>query len=353
MKTISKLSLLAALIFTARVAAESKKDFLAELKKTADDIESLWKDNECESIVVRKKGHPLASIACRGSYDATHRRNVLDTILRHGFQVKKESYKLKPRHGMYLYKTSRGNRSAYFKLFVREAEELWPRNPVEGKVAAVYVQNVRSSSDLVRWRTLGIPLTYGLTYGRGDTSDLIAQVAAYGDEVWLAMPLDDGTVEVADGAMLHIEDALDAEKLSEYLAGIDGSQAIKGLSPLYCSHFCKNVPALRALFTALREKNEDATPILLDTSAKSDSSFHETSIIMNFRSLKAHRARNACEALSAFKNLTSANAARIFVIDAGNEEAFDCLKRDIGRAGSEASIEFVKVSEMSASNPYR
>lgn len=193
-----------ACLLTGLLGADEKASVQDAMQEAITQLESLWGEGNCETIVVKKKGYPLASIACSGSYDNARRGKFLDTLFRNDFRLKSETYKLRPQNGMYLYKTVQAGRTVYFKLFVRNAQDLWPKNPVQGKQAAIYVQNVRSATDLVKWRTLGIPVTFGITFGRSDTQDLIGKVAAYGDEVWLAIPLEDDNTEIADGNLRHL-----------------------------------------------------------------------------------------------------------------------------------------------------
>ncbi|MFO1472513.1 MAG: divergent polysaccharide deacetylase family protein [Turneriella sp.] len=344
-----------AALLTGFLSADGQAAAQDALQDTIQQLESIWGEGLCETVVVKKKGHPLASIACSGSYDNARRGKFLDTLFRNDFKLKSETYKLRPQNGMYLYKTVQSGRTFYFKLFVRNAQDLWPRNPVQGKQAAIYVQNVRSQADLVKWRTLGIPVTFGITFGRSDTQDLLAKLAAYGDEVWLAIPLEDDNVDIADGSLLGISDALNAEKLNDYLKVLDDDEGFHGVSALYCSRFCKNVPALRALFSTLREKNQDKEIIMLDTDVSEASSFYETGRIMNFRTFRAMVAephkRPFCPAFRNFTHLNEASAARIMAVDAGDENAFNCLKKVI--RSQPADLEFVKVSQMSVTNPFR
>ena len=144
------------------------------VQETITQLEALWGENQCETITVRKKGYPLISIACTGNFDRARRAKFLDVLFKNDFQLKKETYRLRPQNGMYLYKTQQGRKNIYFKLYVRGALDLWPRNPVQGKQLAIYVQNVRAATDLVRWRTLGIPVTFGVTLGRGDSDVILA-----------------------------------------------------------------------------------------------------------------------------------------------------------------------------------
>lgn len=347
----------------AGLAADEKPAIQDALQETVTQLETIWGEGLCETIVIRKKGHPLVSVACSGSYDQARRAKFLDILFRNDFSLKSETYKLRPQNGMYLYKTVQGRNSTgsgrgktfYFKLFVRNAQDLWPRNPVLGKQAAIYVQNLRSGADLVRWRTLGVPVTFGITFGRSDTQDLIGRVSQYGDEVWLSLPLEDSNVEIADGSLLSISDALDPDKLSEYLKVLDDDEGFHGVSPLYCSRFCKNVPALRALFSMLREKNPDKEIIMLDADANEASSFYETGRIMNFRTFRALVSTkdnsNFCASFTEFIRLNESSAARIMAVDAGDEEAFRCLKK--ATRSSAANLEFVRVSQMSLTNPFR
>lgn len=355
MKTVNKYLLLAAVSALSAVQPAQRGALPEALEETSKQLEALWAEDACETIVIKKKGHPLASVACNGSYNAAQRAKFLDILLRNSFAVKNETYKLRPQNGMYLYKTAYGSQTVYFKLFVRNAFDLWPKNPVQGKQVALYVQNVRSGADLVKWRTLGVPLTFGVTYGRSDTRELLQQVAAYGDEIWLAVPLEDDNVELADGNLLSISDALNSEKLAEYLNVLDDDEGIAGASPLYCSRFCKNVPALRALFGALRDKNDGKEIVLLDADRSSTSSFYETGRIMNFRTFRAQvtpdKKNNFCANLRAFISLQGENVSRVMAVDAADETAFRCLKETSRTA--RADVDFIKVSSLSVTNPFK
>jgi polysaccharide deacetylase 2 family uncharacterized protein YibQ len=326
-----------------------------KMRAATTEMESLWAEEACETVIIKKKGFPLASVACTGNFDNAQRAKFLDILFRHHFVLEKETYRLKPRNGTYLYKTAQGGRTVYFKLYVRDADDLWPRNPVKGKQVAVHVQNVRSASDLVRWRTLGIPLTFAVTYGRSDTGELLEKLEAYGEEKWLAIPLEDDRVDIADGNLLTIGDALDPEKLAEYLAALEETDGIDGISPLYCSRFCRNVPALRALLAAVKGKNGERALTLVDTDGNPVSSFYETGRIMGFRTFRAHVTRpekgNFCSMLRQFLEDAEANASRVIAVDAADEKAFRCL-REI-TSGTAATVEFVRVSRLSLTNPFR
>lgn len=322
--------------------------------ETVTDLEGLWAEDACETVVVKKKGHPLASIACSGNFDLAQRARFLDVLFKHAFKLQTETYRLRPQHGMYLYKTLYGRRVVYFKLFVRHANDLWPRNPVVGRQVALYVHNLRSTTDLVAWRTLGVPLTFGVTLGRSDTGAISEKLREYGEELYLAVPLEDENVEIADGSLLTISDALNPEKLDEYLKDID-AESVQGMSPLYCSRFCKNVPALRALLTALKEKNGERELTLIDADPHEESSFYQTGRIMNFRTFRAFftapEKHNFCSALKSFLAAGKENASRIMAVDAADADAFECVK-DLRRRQA-GSADFVKVSQMSVTNPFR
>ncbi len=352
-KSMRKLILSAILLgLIARTGAASPLE--EKMRETTTEIEALWPEDACETVVIRKKGFPLASVACAGSFDKARRAKFLDVLFRHKFILEKETYRLKPRNGTYLYKTMQGRNTVYFKLYLRDADDLWPRNPVNGKQVAVYVQNLRSKSDLVRWRTLGMPLTFGVTYGRGDTAELLEKLEEYNEEKWLAIPLEDDRVDIADGTLLTIGDALNPEKLSEYLAQLEETDGIDGISPLYCSRFCKNVPALRALLAAARSHNGERALTLVDADPNPVSSFYETGRIMGFRTFRAYVTRpdkgNFCPALRQFLDAPEANASRVMAVDAADEQAFRCLREITSEA---ARVEFVRVSRMSLTNPFR
>lgn len=326
----------------------------AKLQETAKQLEALWNEDSCESVIVKKKGFPLVSLACAGNFDKAQRERFLDLLFKQRFTLEKETYRLKPQNGIYLYRTKYGKRTVYFKLYVRDAHDLWPRNPVLGKQLAVYVHNLRSQADLLRWRTLGIPLTFAVTYGRSDTLELLAKLDEYKEEKWLAIPLEDDRVEIADGALLAIADALDSEKLAEYLKAAEEAEGLDGVSALYCSRFCKNVPALRALFAALRDKNGERALTLVDTDMQKNSSFYETGRIMGFRTFRAlvtpPTKGEFCRALHNFLELSEQNASRIMAVDAADETAFRCLRETITAA---RAPQFVRVSAMSLTNPFR
>lgn len=332
----------------AALAADEK------LRATAKELEALWSEAACESVIVKKKGFPLVSIACLGNYDKSQRERFLDVLFKQRFILEKETYRLKPQNGIYLYRTKHDKRIVYFKLYVRDAHDLWPKNPVLGKQLAVHVHNLRSQADLLRWRTLGIPLTFAVTYGRSDTMELLAKLEEYKEEKWLAIPLEDDQIEIADGALLTIADALDSEKLSEYLKSTEEIDGLDGISPLYCSRFCSHVPALRALLSALRERNGERALTLVDTDVNKNSSFYETGRIMGFRTFRAFVTQPTkgefCQALQSFLDLPEQSASRIMAVDAADEAALRCLKQTISAA---KAPQFVRVSAMSLTNPFR
>jgi polysaccharide deacetylase 2 family uncharacterized protein YibQ len=346
--------LLVAILLSSINSPTATNPLESKIRETTKEIESLWPEEACETVITKKKGFPLASVACTGSFDNVRRAKFLDILFRHHYVLEKETYRLRPRNGAYLYKTTQNRRTVYFKLYVRDADELWPRNPVNGKQVAVYVHNLRSNSDLVRWRTLGIPLTFAVTYGRSDTAELIKKLEEYGEEKWLAIPLEDDRVDIADGNLLAIGDALDPENLTEYLNALEEADHLDGISPLYCSRFCRNVPALRALLTALREKNGERALTLVDTDDTPGSSFYDTGRIMGFRTFRAHVTRpdkkKFCSVLQQFIDAPESNASRIIAVDAADEKAFHCLRKVKSAA---ANVEFVRVSRMSLTNPFR
>ena len=94
---------------------------------------------------------------------------------------------------------------------------------------------------------------------------------------------------------------------------------------------------------------------MLDTDVSEASSFYETGRIMNFRTFRAMVAspnkRPFCPAFKSFTALNEASATRIMAVDAGDESAFNCLKKII--RSQPADLEFVKVSQMSLTNPFR
>ncbi len=340
------------LILSAESFAQDRISLADAIQQTMTEMQALWREEACEGILVKKKGYPLASIACSGNFDKKKRAQFLDVLFRHNFSLEKESYKLYPQNGTYLYKAYLGRKVVYFKLYVRDAVDLWPKTPVSGKEVALYVQNVRSVKDIVRWRTLGVPLTFGVTLGRSDTAEILQTLREYGEELWLAIPLEDASVKITDGNLLTIADALDTDRLADYLSALDDVEGFTGVSPLYCSLFCKHVPALRSLLTALREKNEGAGTLLLDTSTVEGSSFYDTGRIMDFRTYRAFLSQeNTCSALRSFLSLNENNVSRIISVDAADLQAFECVA-ETKRSNAE-SLDFVRVSQMSPTSPFR
>lgn len=351
-RTVSLMRPLIVYLVLACLAGANAVSLEEKMRDVTKEIESLWSENSCETVVIKKNGYPLASVACSGSFGAELRTKFLDVLFRHRFVLEKEIYRLQPQNGTYLYKTGYADSTVYFKLYVRDAADLWPRNPVTGKQVAVHVQNLHSAGDLVRWRTLGIPLTFSVTYGRVDTREILAKLGEYNEEKWLALALEDDRVDIADGNMLSIAEALDREKLGNYLAA--AQEGVDGISPLYCSRFCRNVPALRALIGTLREMNRERPLILLDTENATASSFYETGRIMGMRTFRTDRELGEngqfCRQLSRFLNSPAGNASRIFSVDAADKDAFRCLRR-VTRAA--ARVQFMRVSQMSPTDSSR
>jgi hypothetical protein len=70
---------------STRAAVLKKLPVQEAIGETVTDLEGLWAEDACETVVVKKKGHPLATVACSGNFDRAQRAKFLDVLFKHAF----------------------------------------------------------------------------------------------------------------------------------------------------------------------------------------------------------------------------------------------------------------------------
>ncbi len=351
--SIAAIMLMAAsslVIFAQDEEVDEKK---AVLSTVGTSLTELWPDKSCASFVTRHSGYPLVSLACRVGYSKNDRAQFLDAIFKRGFILKKESYKLSPDYGFYLYKTEypiQSGRYVFFKLFFRDAKYLWPKTPFIIGRLAIYVQDVYRLKDVIRWQTLGIPLSYGVITHRKQSKEIAEKVREYNQELWMSLSLEPYRTTPLVGKMLTLKDGLDDDKRKTYLdEAFDQLGQVIGVSNRMGSRFTANVYAMRKLLSDLQERGIKA---YLDTRTNKKSVAYETAQVMSMQAYRRDYVLDSVSNHSAMQKqwASSLKSMRqdgkaILVVHGRNWKSFQFIKQKMA-IPRYAAIKYVKITDI-------
>ena len=271
---------------TASVESLYKRELL-NLNPIAQKMEKLFPYKNCATFVTRKSGYPLVSMACRRGYSAEDRDKFLDFLFKSGFVFKKESYRLKEGSGLYLYETENPKSSGniiYIKLFFRDARYLWPRTPRKLGHLAIFVTDLYSTKDLIKWQSLGIPLTYGVLPFRKNSKLVAQKVRDYHQKLWLPLSLEPKAMRPTLGRVLTIKDSFDEEKLAQFVNdALESLGEFEGICTRLGSTFTTSVLAMRSVLAPFKAKG---VKYFLDNLSSRKSVAYETAQILSFETYK-------------------------------------------------------------------
>ena len=340
----------------AILMAEDNQPVSVPLSTVAEELAALWPEKGCAHYVTRYSGEPLISLACKGDYTSRERQQFLDDIFKKGFILKEQTEKLSPRSGFYLYKTEYplgSGKLVFIKLYFRDAVFLWPKTPFNDGSVAVFVEDVYRLKDLVKWQSLGVPLSYGVVPHKRETREVSEKIRTYKQaELWMSLSLEPVKMSPLRGKILRVGDAMDPEKLKTFL---DESFAevgeVKGVNNRMGSLFTKNVYAMRRLVAALKEREVD---YFLDTQTTRSSVAYETAQIMSMHAFKRdyildhhtnlqYLQKNWAYTMKALKDKGWA----IVIVHAGNWRSYEFIKEMI-RKKRINKIQFIHVSQIPA-----
>lgn len=357
MKYNHKISIKAAVvaaILGAGILAGSISAQTSALTAIAEKITSKWPQKSCGEHITRESGYDLISIACLNDYGAREREQFLDLIFKNGFILKKETYKLQKRSGIYLYKTEFPEDSGnyvFFKLFFRDARLLYPHTPLGSGEMAVYIQDLYDMQDLVKWQTLGVPLSYGVLPFRQHSKTISEKVKAYGQELWLSLPLEPARLSPVHGRVLTIEEAKTPANVDAFLTqAIDTTGDVTGISNRLGSHFTQNVFAMRSLLNSIKDKGIEN---FLDTRTAWKSVAYTTAEIMSFKSYRrdyvidhSHETAKMQEAWDLSLKKIQSQGYAVIIMHAGNDKSFQFLRDKINKG---LPFRFVRISSLPGS----
>ena len=342
------------MLFAKNEEIESERSN-SPLDTIGTSLVQIWREKSCSYYTANERGVPVVSVACTGNYTDTEREKWLHTLFSHKYFLKSEKYRLQPGSGIYVYKTEYPEGSGalvYFKLYIRNATALYPRMPASGNQVAIYVQDLAELQDLIRWQTLGIPLTYGIIPAKKESQVLLQKVIEYGQEPWISLPLEPKVADATDGRTLSIQETRNPEEFESFLKEyLEDTEKIKGVSHRLGSLYTTNVFAMRALLEKLRS-DEKKVIRYLDSTAYQDSVAFDTAKIMSFQAYKASANQIVDrEKFNAFWNHLSTDSVQrthILVVSASDVEFFETLKRHVRKKRSKrkAPIQFLRVSDL-------
>lgn len=301
-----------------------------------DEVIKMWSAEQCATRLGSKRGQPQLVIACSGNYTRKDRDRFLDTMFRKGFTFQNEEFQFGRNNGTYAYtftfKDSTGSTStAYFRLFFRNASFLW-KNPYIKPRVAIYLDGIADVNTLLRWQTLGIPLTYGLDPFRKDTGEIAHKIRNYGQELWLSLSLDPMEMTSDLGKILYLEDAIQLGLIKPYVQkALEKTGKVKGFSDRSGDPFLTNVMAVRTLFSTLKANEAH---YVLDTQKVDESTAYMTAVIMAMKPYRAavtigDNCDSAEKLWSQMATPLKKDGAAIAVLNAENTECFKFLKKKV------------------------
>ncbi|RME88189.1 MAG: divergent polysaccharide deacetylase family protein [Candidatus Hydrogenedentota bacterium] len=325
----------------------------SRLSTFAEELTNLWPNKNCGAYVTRHSGYPMISLACSGDFRTKERNQFLDALFKKGFVLVRQEYKLDYRNGTYLFKTKDSameDRIVFFKLFFRNARYLWPDNPKGKKMIAIVVNDVAKVKDVIRWESLGIPLSYVVMPFYPQTKATYEKLKEYNREVWLGLPLEPLKLSPYMIKVLLVRDALDDDKLSSWLdeafAEVDSPY---GVSTRMGSVFTKNVYAMRKLLSQLKGRRVQH---FLDMKGSAQSVAAQTAAIMGFDAWERDLILDHKKGAKYFRKMWSKlvelayqKGYAIGVVHAENKTSFLTL-RHILQNIKEKNIRFVRVEDI-------
>lgn len=317
------------------------------------DILKLWPQDKCGSHTTTDHGTRLLSVACSGNFTKKDRKLFLDVLYQYGLKINRETSRFSRNSGIYTFHAEYANSKNKWddfklvvKLFFREATYLY-KSPYSKPRVALYVDNVYSLDDLLRWQSLSIPVSYGVAPFRQFSEEIARKVKEYRQELWLSLSLDPMDMTADLGSVLTVKDVIEQGFISEYATrAIEQTGEIKGVNDRLGDPFVKNIHALRTLFTVLKKKD---VPHVLDTGRVTGSAAYQTAKLMGF---KSHTAtgyltddcswKSASSRWVQFSKALNRNGKAILVVQADKEDCFKFLAGKVkATAGKKYTFDYV------------
>lgn len=299
------------------------------------ELESIWPPNSCGTYSTFEKGIPVYSIACSGDYTEKERKEFLNVLFREGFKLRNESYKHGDRSGYYLYRvetaTGRGD-FAFFKLYLRNAQWLYPNLPGDGARVLLYVREPKDIETVMAWHSLGVPIVFGLNILDERAPILAKKITEYDQSYFISFPLEPRHARTDDGPYIEISDSLNDSDLGNKIdSQLSKFTNIRGFSYTLGKEFTQNVFAMRTLLNHVRGQG---LKFYFDPDASGVA--YETSRIMSFQSYKAtkvirKRQKNYKSLWRRAVTASKKTGYSLVIVDANAESARKYISLDIRR----------------------
>ncbi|MES0491459.1 MAG: divergent polysaccharide deacetylase family protein [Leptospirales bacterium] len=350
-KPVIVVALLALIIAPSRNFLQANGGVLQKkgAERISELVQGLWSDKKCAENISKYTEYTVVSIACVGDYTAMTRKRVLDIFFKSGLTLIKESYQVEKKSGLYLYKLEDKTdpyNYQFYKIYVRNARILWPVHERLQPQIGIFVQNLSGISSLLRWQTLGVPVSYGVLPQKGDSTELFKKIIEYGQELWITLILESEDGLENDYRTITVDDAKDPDKLSLYFDNaIPKNVSITGVSSYHGSLFMKDIFSLRNLFSQLRKRGIHH---FLDTQS-GDSGGYDTARIMSMKSFRTNvyiqgTKSEMEETWDRAIRMAKTGGTVIVLAEGDNEEALAFLKTMVEKHNS--MYEFSFVSEL-------
>jgi len=319
-------------------------------ERVSELVQGLWPDEKCAEHISKYTEYTVVSIAC--DYTAMTRKRVFDIFFKSGLTLIKEVYQVEKNSGLYLYKLEDKTdpyNYQFYKIYVRNARILWPVHERLQPQIGIFVQNLTTVSSLLKWQTLGVPVSYGVLPQKGDSTELFQKIIDYGQELWITLALESEDGLENDYRTITVDDSKNPEKLSLYFDDVIPSDIpVTGVSSYHGSLFMKDIFSLRNLFSQLRKRG---IHYFLDTQ-KGDSGGYDTARVMSMKSFRTNILMKGTksemeETWNKAMHIAKTGGTVIVLVEGDNEEALKYLKMMVEKQKS--VYEFSFVSEL----PYK
>lgn len=297
-----------------------------ESEKLASEIKSIWTKESCSSYISEEPDFDLISIACSGNFSTNERRSLLDIIFRNGLFVKDESIQQKKASAWYVYRVESEDkrRPLYLKLYIRNAEKLYPDPKIKEQKVAVLVSGISKPEDVQEWNVLGVPLIYLVNPWSEERSETLSKVREYNQEFWLELKFSPEKPQAYEENEINRQNIRDAEWLNSYMNSVFAdSQGVGGVYLKDVAFFSNDIFALRTLLSTLRERG-----IIRIYVEKANRSIRETAEIMSMELFEADAFGRDVESGKKF-SVEKRKAPFVLFIEAGNVPPSENIRKKI------------------------
>lgn len=321
-----------------------------DIEELAREIAAVFEQGSCAHVIGSRLGYPVISVACDTAYREQDRTAILDRVFRRGARLDREETSFARYNGSYLYsftyRTIAETRRLFVKLHFRNSFYLY-KNPLNTGRVAILIDELDDVSDLVRWQSLGLKLSYAVIPFKEDSAELAARIREYRQGLWLSLSLNPLEMSGDIAGTLKVSDVLEQGVLPQYIKrSLDALGPTDGVSDRNSREFFANLAALRALFAELKQSGIDS---FFDTARNPGITALETARIMSLKANRADFVLKNCgsrlDLAARLHRLTKDKPALSVLVHSKDKACYAALKRSKKNL-SRNNLELISVKDL-------